>query len=149
MKKNRQEALLKIIKSECITTQGDLMERLIEEGYDVTQATVSRDIKNLRIVKKQDEFGRTRYVADASDSGELSGKYKSVFVHSVCAVDFAGHTVVIKCYTGMANAACAAFDSMQIDGIVGTLAGDDTIFVLCKTPEIAENTKKIITDIIR
>ena len=148
MKKRRHEAIIRLIEENCLSTQTDLLEMLKKEGFDTTQATISRDIKDLRLIKKVDDLGRSRYVVDSGDSGELLGKYKSIFSHSVISADYAGNTLVIKCYTGMAQAACAALDSMHWEGLVGTLAGDDTIFALCKTPELAEKMKEAIAEII-
>ena len=148
VKKRRHETIIRLIEQNCLSTQTDLLEKLKEEGFDTTQATISRDIKDLRLVKKVDELGRSRYVVDSGDSSELLGKYKSIFNHSVISADYAGNTLVIKCYTGMAQAACAALDSMHWEGLVGTLAGDDTIFALCRTPELAEKMKDAIADII-
>lgn len=148
MKKRRHEAILRIIQSNCISTQTELLEILNSEGFDTTQATISRDIKDLRIIKKPDSLGRTCYSVDKIDSTELSGKYRSVFSHSVISVDYAGNIVSIKCYNGMANAACAALDAMHWENVIGTLAGDDTIFVLCKNEESAEKTKYIIESVI-
>ncbi len=149
LKKSRHEAILRIIESNCITTQTELLEKLNADGYETTQATISRDIKDLRLVKKPDELGRSCYTVDKGNGGELTGKYKSVFSHSVISTDFAGNMVVIKCYTGMANAACAALDAMHWDGIVGTLAGDDTIFVLCRNDDVAAKTRLTIQDVIK
>lgn len=148
MKKRRHETIIRLIEQYCLSTQTDLLEKLKEEGFDTTQATISRDIKDLRLIKKVDEMGRSRYAVGGGDSSELLGKYKSIFSHSVISADYAGNTLVIKCYTGMAQAACAALDSMQWEGLVGTLAGDDTIFALCRTPELAEKMKDAIADII-
>jgi len=148
MKKKRHEAIIRLIEQHCLSTQTDLLEMLRAEGFDTTQATISRDIKDLRLIKKVDEMGRSRYAVDNGDSGELLGKYKSIFSHSVLSADFAGHTVVIRCYTGMAQAACAALDAMHWEGLVGTLAGDDTIFALCKTPEHASRMKDAIAEFV-
>ena len=147
MKKKRHEAIISLIEQNCLSTQTDLLNKLQELGFETTQATISRDIKDLRLVKKVDELGRSRYTVDSGDSGELIGKYRSIFAHSVINADYAGNTLVIKCYTGMAQAACAALDSMHWDGLVGTLAGDDTIFALCRTPEDAERMKAAIGEI--
>ena len=119
-----------------------------KEGFETTQATISRDIKDLRLIKKVDELGRSRYAVDNGESGELLGKYRSIFSHSVISADYAGNTLVIRCYTGMAQAACAALDSMHWEGLVGTLAGDDTIFALCRTPELAEKMKEAIAELV-
>ena len=105
-------------------------------------------MKTTGIVRKVDELGRSRYAVDSGDSGELLGKYRSIFSHSVISADYAGNTLVIRCYTGMAQAACAALDSMHWEGLVGTLAGDDTIFALCRTPELACQMKDAIADLL-
>lgn len=149
MKKNRHEAIIKIIETSCVSTQTELLEKLNAEGFDTTQATISRDIKDLRLIKKPDKYGRSCYAIDKADSAEITGKYNSVFAHSVISSDFAGNMLAIKCYTGMANAACAALDVMNFEGIVGTLAGDDTIFVLCRSIETAEIIKKSIDEMIK
>ncbi len=149
LKKKRHEAIIRLIEQNCLSTQTELLEKLREEGFDTTQATVSRDIKDLRLIKKVDEMGRSRYAIDNGESGELIGKYRSIFAHSVISADYAGNTLVIKCYTGMAQAACAALDSMHWDGLVGTLAGDDTIFALCRTPEYASKMKDAIGEIVQ
>ncbi len=148
MKKKRHEAIIRLIEQNNLSTQTDLLEKLQEEGFKTTQATISRDIKDLRLVKKVDEFGRSCYAVDSGDSDELIGKYRSIFSHSVVSADYAGNTLVVKCYTGMAQAACAALDSMHWEGLVGTLAGDDTIFALCRTPEDAERMKAAITELV-
>lgn len=137
MKKKRQEAILKLIKEFDIETQEDLLVRLREAGFNATQATISRDIKELGIVKSASQYGGYKYVSAKSNGKENVKKFVSIFRESVTGVDYAGHTVVVKSYSGMANAACAAIDNMDFKGIVGTLAGDDNAFVLCRTEEIA------------
>ena len=148
MKKRRHEAILRIIERYQLSTQSELLEKLREEGFDTTQATISRDIKDLRLIKKTDELGRSCSAADSGEADELLGKYRSIFAHSVINADFAGNTVAIKCYNGMAQAACAALDAMRWEGLVGTLAGDDTIFALCRNAEKAENMMQTINAIV-
>ncbi len=148
MKKKRHELILKLIEENDISTQLELLERLNANGFDTTQATISRDIKDLRLVKKPGVNGQSFYAVDKGGSNELMNKYKSIFSHSVISADFAGNTLVIRCYTGMAQAACAALDSMQWKSIVGTIAGDDTIFVLCRTPQSAEKMSVSINEIV-
>ena len=144
MKKKRHEAIIRLIEQNSLSTQTDLLEKLQEEGFKTTQATISRDIKDLRLIKKVDELGRSCYAIDSGDSDELIGKYRSIFSHSVVSADYAGNTLVVKCYTGMAQAACAALDSMHWDGLVGTLAGDDTIIVVTKSEE---QSKQLLTEL--
>mgnify|MGYP000637758464 CR=1 FL=1 len=148
MKKRRQEAILEIIEKYDLSTQDELLQKLRDSGFDATQATVSRDIKELRLVKTMGANGQYKYAVTKTESDELLSKFKSIFAQSVVSADFAGNIIAIRCYTGMAQAACAAFDSMHWEGLVGTLAGDDTIFALCRTPEFAAKMKNAIDEII-
>ena len=145
MKKNsRQEAILQLIEQENIGTQDELMQKLAAMGYSVTQATVSRDIKALKLVKSPVADGQYRYAAVKQEMQDVSGKYYAILTQSILHADFAGNMVAIKCYSGMANAACAAVDHMSSDKIVGTLAGDDTIFVLCRDPQGAADVCRLM-----
>lgn len=148
MKKKRQEAMLEIIDKYELSTQDELLQKLRDFGFEATQATVSRDIKELRLVKTMGNNGQYKYALTRTESDELISKFRSIFVQSVVSADYAGNTIVIRCYTGMAQAACAAFDSMQWDGLVGTLAGDDTIFALCRTEGYASQMKDAIKRLI-
>lgn len=140
MKKRRKAKILEIINSFEIETQEELQVKLREAGFEVTQATISRDIRELRLVKELSESGRYIYSArKKSLNDSLAGKFSAIFSESIISVDYAMNTVCVKCFSGTANAACAAIDSMQWNGVVGTIAGDDTIFVLCKTEEAAES----------
>ncbi len=141
MKRKRHTLILELIQKYEITTQDELLTRLRENGFEVTQATISRDIKELRLVKAMSSNGQYRYMIGAAQGDEYLAKFYTIFAGSVVSVDFAGNVCVIKCYAGMAQAACAAIDAMHFEGIVGTLAGDDTIFVLCRTPELTEQLK--------
>lgn len=138
MKKRRHAKILELIDSNNIETQEELQALLLSSGFDVTQATISRDIKELRLVKELSENGR--YVYSAGKNGTVSHTVRAggIFGDAIIKVDYALNTVCIKCFSGMANAACAAIDSMDWSGVIGTIAGDDTIFVLCKTEEFAE-----------
>ena len=132
MKKRRQEAILEIIEKYDLSTQDELLQKLRDSGFDATQATVSRDIKELRLVKTMGANGQYKYAVTKTESDELLSKFKSIFAQSVVSADFAGNIIAIRCYTGMAQAACAAFDSMHWEGLVGTLAGDDTCVVIMR-----------------
>lgn len=144
MKKNRHEAILSLIAQQDIGTQEELMQNLNELGYKVTQATVSRDIKYLKLIKTPVASGQYKYSYVNNEAEDFSGKYYSILSHSVTSVDYAGNMAVVKCYAGMANAACAAMDNLEIENIVGTLAGDDTIFVLCRDERSAGEFKEYI-----
>lgn len=148
MKKNRHEAIINLIEKEEIGTQEELMQKLNELGFKVTQATVSRDIKSLKLIKTPIRSGQYKYSFVKSDSQDFSVKYFSILSHSVTNVNYAGNMAVVKCFSGMAQAACAALDSLDIENIVGTLAGDDTIFALCKDENSAAEFKNYLEKII-
>ena len=132
MKYKCQKKILELIAEYDIETQDDLIERLRESGYDVTQATVSRDIRELKLVKTAMPDRRYRYEVAQYEGIEISTKYRNIIKETVIKVDYVGNTVVLRTYTGMAQAAAAAVDGMGWDEIVGTLAGDDTIFILMR-----------------
>ncbi len=132
MKKNRQEALLALIEKEDIGTQEELMHRLCDMGFSVTQATVSRDIKALNLIKTPVADGQYKYTLPQRTSEDIMDKFQSILSHAVLRVDSANNIVCVKCYSGMASAACAAVDEIVDERIVGTLAGDDTFFALCR-----------------
>jgi transcriptional regulator of arginine metabolism len=145
MKKRRQAKILEIISSNGIETQEELQAKLLEVGYEVTQATISRDIKELRLVKNLSQNGRYVYSTGKKLTDNLNHRAGGIFTESIISLDYALNVVCIKCFSGMANAACAAIDSMTIDEVLGTIAGDDTIFVLCKT----EDSARIFTNKLR
>ena len=139
MKSNRQEKIVQLITENAIETQEEILVYLREHGFDVTQATVSRDIKQLKLVKTQTNDGRYKYSVSSNNSREnISSKFVSLFSETVTEIDYANNIVVVKCYVGMANAACAAFDSMKFEGVVGSLSRDDTIFIAMRNEEMAK-----------
>ena len=133
------EKLQELRKSRGLT-QEELAEALRVHGMVVTQATVSRDIKELRLIKTLSPNGNYHYTTHGEKGGrvDLSFKFHAIFAEAVNSIDYAQNLVVIKCYTGMANAACAALDSIRWDGLVGTIAGDDTILLVMKDTESAQ-----------
>ena len=138
MKNSRQKKILEIIRSRNVETQEELMLRLCESGHSVTQATVSRDINALRLVKVPDGAGGYKYAESGLRSSSSTSKFIAMFSDNVSSVSRGQNIVCLKCLTGMAQAVCASFDSLGRENIVGTLAGEDTIFVLCKTEKDAE-----------
>ncbi len=147
MKKERQAKVLSLIEQHPIETQEELQQRLKSAGYDVTQATVSRDIKELRIVKMLDANGVYRYAVNGDRSGK-SFKYNDIFAHSAISVTYSMNDVVIKCHSGMAQGACASLDMMKCENVLGTLAGDDTIFVITKTEKDAAALCDMLRELI-
>ncbi len=148
MKSKRQEALLEIIRRERIDTQEELTNALREAGFSVTQATISRDIKELRLIKTLGEDGRYHYAAVRSTATEeVSSKLQTLFRDAVRTVDHACNMVVVKCLSGTAGAVCAAVDSMELPSIVGTLAGDDTIMIVARTEADALRLSRTLKDL--
>ncbi|MBQ8572419.1 MAG: arginine repressor [Ruminococcus sp.] len=131
MKLNRHNKILELIKLYPINTQEELLEKLRAEGYSVTQSTVSRDIKSLRLQKSLSADGKYRYIAPEVKLSEMKSSFSGILSSSVISAEAAVNLVVVKTYSGMASAACAAIDSMEFSGVVGSLAGDDTIFIAC------------------
>lgn len=141
MKNKRQEKILELIKERAFYTQDELQEALNDLGYNVTQSTVSRDIKQLRIIKNLDSMGNYRYVSNTREnivtSKDDSTNFSDIFARSAIKVDCAFNDIVVKCHSGMASSACVAVDHFFSGMILGSLAGDDTILIITKTPEIA------------
>ena len=136
MKTLRQTRILELIKNNSVETQSELLEMLKRDGYNVTQATVSRDIKELRLVKALDADGNYKYSCDtADDENKESNSY--LFSTAITGVESSRSLAVIKTRSGMAQAVCAALDSMQRAGVMGSIAGDDTIFVATRTDAAA------------
>ena len=136
MKEKRQRAIREILSTRSVSTQQKLIDALQEKSISATQATLSRDIRELGIVKQQDESGKTRYcLPRQEDVSRLS--LPLIVTEAVRSVDCAANIVVVKCRSGMADAACAALDEMALDWVVGTIAGDDTIFILLRTQKQA------------
>ena len=149
MKTKRHADIIEIIRESPVATQEDLLLKLSERGYNVTQATVSRDIKELRLIKMQDARGNTHYSLPVNaTSAEQNEKFRTIFRESVIHVASAGNIVVIKCYNGMANAAAAAIDSMELKHVVGTIAGDDTIFAAVDTARDAEELMSLLNNLL-
>lgn len=137
MKKNRQEAIIKLVNENVVATQDDLIFLLNKAGFNVTQATISRDIKELGLAKTVDNSGVQRYIVHLNKSVSESN-HDYIFSSSIISVSYAVNDIVIRCYPGMANAACAILDNMDFPEILGTLAGDDTIIVIAKSEHDAE-----------
>ena len=140
MKSARQEKILEIIALKDVETQGQLIDELQARGVKSTQATLSRDIKELRLVKELTSAGQYRYVAASRDElTDYDIRLKKIFRESVTSYAVAQNLLVIKTMPGLASAACAALDVMDIEGLVGTLAGDDTAFIAMIDNEAAMN----------
>lgn len=137
MKNSRHEAILEIIAEYPVTTQEQMMELLAQRGFRATQATLSRDVQHLNLLKQRDENGVYRYTLPAAAVME-----KSFFEEAVISVDRAMNIVVLKCRPGMAQGTCVAIDSVNHEGVVGTIAGDDTIFIVVRSEADAKKILK-------
>ena len=136
MKKNRLEKVIEIINTHEVETQDELIEYLRREGFDVTQATVSRDIKELRLVKVQvDNNYKYAVGISAGKRGHLIPKYSSIIKETIVDIDYVQFLVVVHCHSGMANAAAEAIDVSEMPGVVGTISGDNTFIAIMRTPE--------------
>ena len=133
MKSQRQAKIMEIISNRNVETQEQLLAELQGAGFRSTQATISRDIKELRIVKELTSFGTYRYTA-ASDEvgGTFSSKLNTIFRECITSFDYAQNIVVIRTLPGLASAAASAVDAMNMSVIVGTIAGDDTVFIVMR-----------------
>ena len=139
MKNDRQEQILAIIAEESIETQEQLINRLQEKGIPSTQATISRDIKQLHLVKEPYGGGRYRYAVSAQKAKlNFADRLQIILRESIVDVDYAQSIVVLKTLPGLANAAASAFDGMDMPSKVGTLAGDDTVMIIMRSNESAK-----------
>ena len=140
MKNDRQSRILEIIERENVETQEQLQQRLQEQGIICTQATISRDIKQLHLIKEPVGQGRYRYTVSSQRSRlNVADKLRGIFRESIVSIDNAQNIVVIKTMSGLANAAAAAVDSMSVPYMVGSLAGDDTAFLVMRDTESAKS----------
>ena len=135
MKYSRHSKILELIEANEIETQEELALNLKEAGFNVTQATVSRDIKELRLIKVLTKNGKYKYATIKQQDSAISDRFLKLFRDSVISYDYAGNMVVVKTLAGAANAAAAAIDALDIKEIIGSIAGDDTIFLLLKNEE--------------
>ncbi len=144
MKNKRQKRILEIVSEKNIETQEELLKELTESGFNVAQPTISRDIQELQLVKTCDSEGRYKYARSLSEDARFS----NLLIQTIISVDYAINMVVVKCHTGMAQAACAMIDSMKYSHVLGTIAGDDTIFILLRNEEnarmLTHSIKKLI-----
>ena len=148
MKVNRHAKIVELINKHHIETQEELAEYLNKEGFKVTQATVSRDIRDLKLTKAPTEDGRQKYVVHQTMETEMSEKYIRILRDGYVSMDMAQNILVIKTVSGMAMAVCAAIDSMRWTEVVGSIAGDDTIMCAIRsvddTVRVMDKISKIV-----
>ncbi len=149
MRNKRHAAILSLIKEKNIETQQDLTAFLSELGFEVTQATVSRDIKELRLVKKLNSDGRYVYAPHTEEgTAGVSDKMTIILNKSITDVDYALNTIVVKTLAGMAQGAASVLDAMQLSDVLGTIAGDDTIFIVAKSEDAAQKLCKKLSNMV-
>ena len=148
MKTLRQEKILEIIAAKQIENQMQLTEELIRDGIDATQSTVSRDIKELRLYKAQSDSGLYHYLAPIEKKRNEISRFYALFADAVDDVTRGQNVVCVKTSGGMAQAVCASLDSMQWVGVLGTLAGEDTIFILCADNQSAADLEDELKEIM-
>ena len=139
MKNVRQSEILNIVRTRDIDTQEQLLEELRARGFTTTQATISRDIKELRLVEELTGSGGYRYALSERKTASTSDtRLRNIFKEGVISVDVAQNIVVVRTMPGLASAACSALDNMEIEGVVGTLAGDDTGILIMRDNALAQ-----------
>lgn len=149
MKQNRHQRIIDLIGKYDIDTQEEIVSRLRNEGFQVTQATVSRDIRELKLSKIPNGHGRQKYVFLQNNREPLSDKYVRIFSEGLVSVEAAQNILVMKTVSGMAMAVAAALDAMNFDEIVGSIAGDDTIMAALRSTEDAIAVKEKINEMIQ
>ncbi len=149
MKTNRHAKLLELIAEYEIETQEELTNRLQSAGFAVTQATVSRDMKELGLIKVRASSGGYQYAVAAEPPKPIITQFDSLFASAIESIEPAMHMIAVKCLPGMAQAVCVAIEGLYLDGVVGTLAGDDTIFILCKDNAAANATTVALKNMTR
>jgi len=140
MKNRRQDRILELIDKYDIETQDNLIERLQASGFAATQATISRDIRELKLSKVMTGQGTYKYIRPPQNKETVNTRFNSALVESITHVDCAGNLVVIKTAAGMANAVATGIDAIHSNEILGSVAGDDTILVVIRDAEAAEKT---------
>jgi transcriptional regulator of arginine metabolism len=148
MKIARHSKIIEIIRAKDVETQEQLAEELKSKGFVITQATVSRDIKELKLIKVMNAQGTHKYATISPDESFLSNKLVNIFSQTVLYVDHVEKFVVLKTIAGSASAAAEALDSLKFNGIVGTIAGDNTVFILARTEEDTQDLIQKITKMI-
>lgn len=149
MKAKRHAKILELIDQFDIETQEELADRLNQNGFSVTQATISRDIRELKLSKVSGSNGRQKYVAFIKPTMEMTDKYSRVLKEGYISKELASSLIVIKTVTGMAMAVAVAIDHMDLPGVVGCIAGDDTIMCALRSPEDANFVMERINQMLK
>lgn len=149
MKRIRQEKMLELISKFEIETQDELIERLRECGFEVTQATISRDIRELKISKMTTGKGTYRYVLPKQNTMVPNMKFNSALIDALISIDYACNVIVLKTHAGLANALAVGIDAMHLEDILGCVAGDDTILMVSRSEEAAHRIANRIREMVK
>lgn len=145
----RQSKILELISTQEIETQDELVSRLRASNFDITQATISRDIKELGLIKiLSAESGKYKYALVDSEEQAISNKYISIFKEAVISINPAQNLVVLKTIRAMANSICGLIDKLNLNSVLGAVAGDDTVMIILPSDEEARATVKVIRDLM-
>ena len=148
MKNKRQIEILKIISEQEIETQEEILNQLSERGYTATQATVSRDIKELNLVKVNGQKKKTKYAQLTGKTLTIPEQLLPVFAHGFVSADYANNLVIVKTLPGMAQAVASAIDSLELSETLGTIAGDDALLMVCRTEEYAGTVVETLKNLV-
>lgn len=150
MKENRQNKIKEIIETQAIETQEELLSQLLKQGFTTTQATISRDIREMHLTKVPDGTGKQKYAMIQNADTDVTKKYHQVLSAGILSMDYAENIIVVRTVSGMAMAVAAALDNMDLQGFLGCIAGDDTIFAVARSngfcKEIIAEVKKVASD---
>ena len=149
MKSQRQERILELVSKYEIETQDDMMSRLQSEGFKVTQATVSRDLKELKLTKTLTARGTYRYSVNPARQHAGATKFNNAMVDSIIQVDYSLNNVVIKTYPGLAQAVASGVDALNMHSILGCVAGDDTIIIVTRDEESSKEISRTLTELMK
>lgn len=149
MRISRQNKILELIENNEIETQDKLVSMLKEHGYDATQATISRDIKELQLIKTLSSTGRYKYATAASQQGLMTDRFSNIFKETVKSAAYSGNIVLLKTLSGCANAAAEALDSLGLPHVIGSVAGDNTIMFVVDDPEHSPEVVETLNSMLK
>ena len=148
VKTERQKKILELVRTEEIQTQEDLAARLQQAGFHVTQATISRDIKELQLIKTLSSSGKYKYAVSKSDDGPIPARLIDIYRSTVRSINKSGNIVLLKCLSGCANAAGEALDSMELKHVIGSVAGDNTLLLVTDDPANSDEVVEILRGLL-
>ena len=149
MKKGRQEKILELISKYEIETQDEMISRLCADGYNVTQATISRDMRDLKLTKVLTARGSYKYTVDQSRNHSNTVRFNNAVVDSIVSVNYAGNNIVLKTYPGLAQAVATGVDALNVHGILGCVGGDDTIIIVTRDIESSKDISEKIKELMK